>query len=333
MKDGTDKIINVSSLADLSGYNIKRIVIAIGVFDGVHCGHQLLLSKLTKMAQQNGAVPVALTFYPHPREIIGSRPAPKLLIPPEKKAALLHRYGVNAVVTVPFTKEFSAMPPNEFIHNCLESENIELCGICVGSNWRFGADGTGDVKNLATFAAQGHFDFTAVNELAPSGEMISSTLIRRAISTGLLDKAEVMLGWRYSLTGVVEKGYNVATGELSCPTANLNLKHGIMPPDGVYAARAFLEGKQYAGAVNIGISPTYNRLSDRNRRIEVHLIDFADDIYGKPLEVELVSYLRAERSYPSYIELKKQIGKDIVEVRRVLETRGLGKLCNRGRAK
>ena len=318
MKYGTDKIINVSSLADLAGHNISRIVIAIGVFDGVHCGHQLLLSKLTEMAQQNDAEPIALTFYPHPREIIGSRPAPKLLIPPEKKADLLHRYGVNAVVTVPFTREFSAMPPDEFIHNCLKAENIELCGICVGSNWRFGANGIGNVKNLETFAAQGHFDFIAVDELAPSGEMISSTLIRRAISTGLLDRAEQMLGWRYSLSGIVEKGHNVATGELSCPTANLNLKHGIMPPDGVYAARAFLAGHEYAGAVNIGISPTYNRLSDRNRRIEVHLIGFEGDIYDQPLEVELVSYLRAERSYPSYIELKQQIEKDIAEVRRVL---------------
>jgi len=320
MKNEIDKIINVSSLADLSSHGIRQIVIAIGVFDGVHCGHQLLLNRLTEMAQQNGAVPVALTFYPHPREIIGCRPAPKLLIPPGKKAELLHYYGVNAVVTVPFTKEFSVMPPEEFIHSCLKAEKIELCGICVGSNWRFGVDGTGNVKNLETFAAQGHFDFSAVEELAPNGEMISSTQIRRAISTGLLDKAEAMLGWRYSLTGIVEKGYNIATGELSCPTANLNLKHGIMPPDGVYAARAFLAGREYAGAVNIGISPTYNRLSDRNRRIEVHLIDFDGDIYGQPLEVELVSYLRAERSYPSYIELKKQIEKDIVAVKEKLGT-------------
>jgi riboflavin kinase / FMN adenylyltransferase len=319
MKDEINKIINVSSLADLSGYNIKRAVIAIGVFDGVHCGHQLLLNKVKAMAKQNNAEPVALTFYPHPREVIGSQPAPKLLIPPEKKIALLHSYGVRAVVTVPFTKEFSNLQPDEFIHNCLEASNIELCGICVGRNWRFGADGMGSVKNLETFAAQGHFDFTAVDELAPRGEMISSTLIRRAISTGLLDKAEKMLGWRYSLSGVVEKGHNVATGELSCPTANLKLKHGIMPPDGVYAARALFAGTEYAAAVNIGISPTYNRLSDRNRRVEVHLIDFDGDIYGKRLEVELVSYLREERSYPSYIELKKQIKRDIEDVRKKLK--------------
>jgi riboflavin kinase/FMN adenylyltransferase len=321
MKDDNDKIINVSSLADLSGYNIRRIVIAIGVFDGVHCGHQLLLSKLIEMAQQKQANPVALTFYPHPREVIGRRPAPKLLIPPEKKVDLLHHYGVNAVVTVPFTREFSAMPPDQFIHNCLQAENIELCGICVGSDWRFGVNGTGNIKNLEDFATQGHFDFNSVGELARDGEMISSTLIRRAIAAGLLDRAEAMLGWRYSLTGIVEKGHNIATGELLCPTANLNLKHGVLPPDGVYAARAFLTGQEYAGAVNIGISPTYNRLSDRHRRIEVHLIDFNEDIYGQQLELELVSYLRAERSYPSYLELKTQIAKDIEMVREKLEAR------------
>ncbi|MCF6174721.1 MAG: riboflavin biosynthesis protein RibF [Victivallaceae bacterium] len=321
MENRVNKIINVSSLTDLSGYNIKRIVIAIGVFDGVHCGHQLLLRKLNEMAKQNRAEPIAVTFYPHPREVIGARPAPKLLIPPEKKNALLHHYGVHAVVTIPFTREFSAMPPDEFIHNCLKVDNIELCGISVGSNWRFGADGMGNVENLKSFAVQGHFDFTAVDELAPSGEMISSTLIRRAISTGLLDKAEQMLGWRYSLSGIVEKGHNVATGELSCPTANLNLKHGIMPPDGVYVARAYFAGKEYDAAVNIGISPTYNRLSDRNRRVEVHLIGFTGELYGQPLEVELVSYLREERSYPSYMELKKQIAKDIGEVRQKLEAR------------
>lgn len=315
MKEKLTKIINVSSLTDLSGHNIRRIVIAIGVFDGVHCGHQLLLDKLTKMAKQNEAEPIAVTFYPHPREVIGTQPAPKLLIPPEKKNELLHCHGVRAVVTIPFTGEFSAMHPDEFIHNCLKAKNIELCGICVGSNWRFGSNGVGNVKNLAAFAAQGHFDFMAVDELATNSEMTSSTLIRRSISTGLLDKAEQMLGWRYSLSGIVEKGYNIATDELACPTANLKLKHGIIPPDGVYAAVALFAGKKYVAAVNIGISPTYNRLSDLNRRIEIHLIDFSGDIYGQPLEVELVTYLREERSYPSSMELKKQIACDIETIR------------------
>ncbi len=315
MKKNITKMINVSSLTALSEYNIRRIVIAIGVFDGVHCGHQLLLDNLTKMAKQHKAEPIAVTFYPHPREVIGIQPAPSLLIPPEKKNLLLHKYGVSAVVTIPFTQEFSEMNPDDFIHNCLKTNNIELCGICVGSNWRFGANGTGNVKDLAAFAAQEHFDFMPVDELVINSEMTSSTLIRRAISTGLLDKAEQMLGWRYSLSGVVEKGHNVATGELDCPTANLNFKYGIIPPDGVYAARAIFAGKKYAAAVNIGISPTYNRISDRNRRIEVHLIDFSGEIYGKPLEIELVDYLREERSYPSAIELKEQIMHDIEQIK------------------
>jgi len=142
-----NKYINVSSLSSLADFGISRASVAIGVFDGVHIGHRHLLTELFKMTEQNRSEPVALTFFPHPRTILRPDSPPSLLIPPFKKIELLHLYGIKAVITIPFTKEFSMFSPEAFIKSSLMTKEVELAGICVGRNWRFGAGGTGDRKS------------------------------------------------------------------------------------------------------------------------------------------------------------------------------------------
>ncbi len=316
MQNGTKKLINVSALSELIEHGINRVVLAIGVFDGVHRGHQKLLHELQNLAEAEKATPVALTFHPHPRAVIGNGIAPQLLISPAKKSFLLHHYGVEAVITIPFTNRFAQLSPADFIKDCLIAHNVTLAGICVGRKWRFGAGGLGSIADLKQFAGRGNFSLRAVDELILDNEAVSSTQIRRSIASGLLNKAADMLGRRYSLTGKVERGYNIASRELGHPTANLRLHYGIIPPDGVYAGRALWRQKSYPAAVNIGSSPTYSQLPKlKIPRVEVHLIDFSGDIYGEQLEVELLSYLREERSYPSSLELKEQIIADIERIK------------------
>lgn len=321
MTKNENSYINASSLAQLEKYGINRVAVAIGVFDGVHKGHCLLLQRLIEMAKRDNATPVAMTFYPHPREALRPESHPGLLLSPAKKIELLHEQGIKAVVTIPFTKEFASLSPFEFIERSLLVSQVELTGICVGRKWRFGAGGKGDVKILEDFANNGHFDFDAVDELFIDGETVSSTSIRRAISSGLLEKAEKMLGRPYSLEGEVEQGKKIAGTELSYPTANLKTRYGIIPPNGVYASCAILDEKKYPAAVAIGVSPTFNYANNKNPRVEVHLIGFEGDIYGKNIEAFFIKYLREERYYSSIEALKTQIGEDIKNIKNILEER------------
>lgn len=313
------KYTDVSSFEALYQHGIEKAVIAIGVFDGVHRGHQLLISELLKMAEAEKAAPVALTFYPHPREILSPESSPRLLTAPAKKIKLLHDYGVSAVVTIPFTKEFAALSAPEFINDCLISEKVLLCGICVGRQWRFGSGGQAGNNVLKDFAEKGHFNFKAVDELYLNDREISSTSIRKAVSSGLLDEAAEMLGRPYSLTGTVEKGNMIAGSELECPTANLRIKYGVLPPSGVYAGRAFADGKSYTAAVALGYSPTYRHYHKPEARVEVHIFDFNGNIYGKEVEVEFIKYLREERCFSSPENLKKQIESDLIQIREIME--------------
>ena len=312
--------LNVSSLGELVENGIKRVSIAIGVFDGVHRGHQLLLKRLVKMSRKNNSTPVAMTFYPHPRTILTPQNPPPLLVPPAKRISLLHDYGMQAVVTLSFSKSFSEQSPEKFIKSCLHSPDIEICGLCVGRDWRFGAKGSGKIDLLEKMSEEDHFDFDAVEEFVRNGDIVSSTSIRRAIASGQLGDAAEMLGRHYSLTGIVEKGHQDATRDLHHPTANLDIQYGVMPPCGVYAARAFVNGKMRIAAVNIGISPTYNRPGKQKVRLEAHFLDFSDDIYGQTVEIELLEYLREERCFFSTLELKKQIEVDLERIIKVNDT-------------
>lgn len=312
------RIAAVNSLDALADYDIKKVVIAIGVFDGVHLGHQRLLNSLTEMGKRLDAVPVVLTFHPHPRQILNTDPSVRLITTQKQKIERFKQIGIKAVVTIPFTKSFASLKPNEFIRQCLLAPHLELAGICVGTEWRFGCNGEGTVETLKEFADHGHFEFQAVDEMILNQTVVSSTEIRRAVSAGRLDDAREMLGYPFTISGKVVHGKEIASTQLHYPTANIQSYNGIIPPRGVYAGFTWIDDKKYPSAIAIGVSPTFHFGDDPQQKIEVHILDFVDMIYDQELDVEFVAYIREERCYNSAEQLKKQIAEDIKQVKAVL---------------
>jgi riboflavin kinase/FMN adenylyltransferase len=179
------KLIEVTSITELTNYNINNVVVAIGIFDGVHLGHQLLIKKLLDSAKKYNATPIVLTFYPHPKEVLSLQHNSYQLMPQNKKVEMLGKFGVEAVVTIPFTIEFSRLSPEEFINKVLYAPNIKLSAICVGKKWRFGHKGAGNNDFLEKYSKEFNFQFEAVDEFSlTAGEKVSSSEIRRAVANG-----------------------------------------------------------------------------------------------------------------------------------------------------
>lgn len=313
-------IINASSLAELKEHDIKKVFLAIGTFDGVHIGHQYLIKELLKMAKATSSTPVIMTFFPHPREVLSPKDFHQLIITHSQKVELIHSYGIKAVVTIPFSKEFAAIKPETFVRDYLMTEGIELCGICVGNDWKFGSDGSGSVNVLEKLAAQNSFEFKPIDIFKVNSVKVSSTDIRKAVISGKIDKASQLLGRPYSIRGTVEKGFRIASSKLHCPTANIKSSLScLLPPNGIYAGYTLCHGKKYGSAVIIGVSPTFKELTgNTERRIETHIFDFKGDLYGSEIEIEFVKFIRNEKKFPSLDALNEQIKKDINEIQTVL---------------
>ncbi len=324
-KDGTmtDAIPDdLKQIADLAACGIDRAVIAIGVFDGVHRGHQKLLTELLTVSAELDCIPVVMTFFPHPRSLLTDCP-PELLYSPDEKIRLLRSYGVKAVVTVPFTRQFAALPPGDFLARSVFDGKVDVRGICVGRHWRFGAKAAGNAEFLADLAARKKFRFSAVDELCLNdGQVVSSSAIRESIRHGDLPRAELMLGRRYTLSGKVIHGFRQAEKRLGAPTANLDIGFGVLPPFGVYAGRAGLpDGRRLPAAVNIGVSPTFRtQYGNIAPRVEVHLLEgFDENIYDREIRLELTGFVRSERTFPDADALKRQITDDISQIKGILE--------------
>lgn len=311
-----------SRISELAQCGITTAAVAVGVFDGVHKGHQKLLTELLTVSEKLNAVPAVMTFYPHPRSLLTENP-PTLLYPPSEKLRLLHEYGAKAIVTVDFTPEFSRLSPLDFLEQSVFAGPAAVRGICVGRHWRFGAKASGDAAFLETLSKERGFHFSAVEELCmDDGQVISSTAIREAVAGGDLELAEKMLGRRYTLSGTVEHGYKAAGEKLKAPTANLKITDGVLPRFGVYAAFAHLpSGERFPAAVNIGISPTFReQYGEIAPRVEVHLLNgFHGDLYGRKLKLELAGFVRGERTFSGAKELKQQIVRDIARITELLE--------------
>lgn len=293
----------------------KPVALAIGVFDGVHLGHRKLLNEVIDLARRFDAVPGALTFDPHPRSVINPSAPPVLLCDLSERVRLLKAAGMEFAAAADFTPEFAATEPEEFL-DMLFAEVPLLAAVGVGSQWRFGRRGAGDVDMLKKYAAQRNFELIAVPELDLNGEVVSASSIRRAIAGGDLNKAEKLLGYRYALCGQVKTGYGIAGSKLNCPTANIEPDAGVLPPDGVYSGIITVDNQRFGAAVNIGVAPTYGRTADLRRRIEAHLLDFSGSLYGKYLRLEIGEYLRSEQCFASESALKKQIMCDVENIRR-----------------
>ncbi len=292
----------------------RRVCLAIGVFDGVHLGHQQVLRQTISDAGQHEAISVALTFDRHPSLVVAPERAPQLIYTTPQKLRAIEAMGLEAALLIEFTKEFSAQSGEEFIRG-LAREFGGIHSICVGSAFTFGHKRSGDVALLRRLGAELRFHTHGLAALSLDGEPVSSTRIRQSIRTGDLDGAAQMLGRSYAVAGVVVQGDRIGR-TLGAPTANLQVQGLVLPPNGVYAAHADVGGACHRAVVNLGIRPTLQSAA-LQQRFEVHLLDFEGDLYGRELEVTFAEKLRQEQKFESLDELKAQIQADIGAASRV----------------
>lgn len=304
----------IRSLEELGSIGDK-LCIAIGVFDGVHLGHQSVLRAAVDDARAGNGEAVALTFDPHPLRVLAPAKAPPLLTSATHKLTLIEALGIPSCLLVPFTIEFARTEPGDFLAQLRQCAR-QLQTICVGHAFRFGRDRKGDVQTILAFGKQHGVRVDVLPPVFSQGETISSTNIRRAVAEGDLARAERMLGRPFSVLGTVETGDQFGR-TLGYPTANLNPHSELMPPNGVYAARAAFAGRKWPGMVNLGVRPTVAS-GKPVRRLELHVLDFKGDLYGQTIEVSFVKKLRDEKKFESTAALRSQIERDEAEVRSVL---------------
>jgi riboflavin kinase/FMN adenylyltransferase len=291
--------------------------VTVGNFDGVHRGHQALVAAVVDDASTSSGTAVVLTFDPHPSTILSPDRVPATVMSMEQKGEVLAALGVDRLVVLPFTRELSRRPPEEFarlvLRQCLGARTV-----VVGSNFRFGRDRAGDVTTLQQYGRDLDFAVHGLDPVMHQGAPISSTRIREALARGAVRAAREMLGRRFFVDGTVVRG--VGRGRtLGIPTANLAADNQTVPGSGVYACWCHLEGADadpWRGVVNIGRRPTFGA---SGTTVEAHLLDFSGELYGGRLRLEFVRRLREERAFPGAEALVDQIGRDIEEARRVLE--------------
>ena len=287
--------------------------LALGVFDGVHIGHQEVIRRAVEAASREGGLAGMLTFDPHPIRVIAPAKAPTALLATlDHKAQIVADLGVELFVPLHFDLEFSRMEAAEFIQRLFAAP---IRTLAVGEDWRFGHHRSGDLNFLEGEAAQRGFTLAAVPPVMLDGDRISSTRIRQAIRDGNLEDSARMLGRPYSLSGKVIAGKQLGR-TIGFPTANLDTGEAQLPPDGVWAVTARLpDGRVIPAVANLGVRPT---VAGEERLLEVHLFDFAENLYGREIDVEFRKHLRPEMKFPSFEQLREQIGKDARAARGVL---------------
>lgn len=287
---------------------IPNAIVTSGTFDGVHYGHQKILKKIVKTAQEIGGKSVVLTFWPHPRFVLfPEEKTLKLLTTFEEKARLLERVGIDYLVKVEFTKEFSELSSESFIQSLLV-EKLRTKKLVIGYDHRFGKNRSGSFEYLKENSERFGFEVEEIPRQDIDDVGVSSTKIRQALFHGAVDLAAEYLGRTYSLSGIVVKGNNVGTG-LGFPTANIKVAEDfkLIPKDGAYAVRVRVKDKWHDAMLNIGVRPTVGGL---HRVVEAHLFDFDYDIYDQQATVEFVKFLREEKKFDSLDALKIQLEKD-----------------------
>jgi riboflavin kinase / FMN adenylyltransferase len=303
-----------------------RSVVTIGVFDGVHRGHQQILGHAVKKAREMGVPAVVVTFDPHPSEVVRPGSHPAVLTEPGRKAELIATLGIDALCVIPFTLDFSRLSAETFGHDILV-DTLHASLVVVGENFRFGNKAAGDVTLLTRLGRTFGFRVEAAplvaSEATNGGETVySSTYIRSLIAAGDVAAAAAALGRPHRLEGVVVRG-DQRGRQLGFPTANLmSSQYAAVPADGIYAARvgwghsgpAGLDAVRMA-AVSVGTNPTF---SGRERRVEAYILDFDGDIYGERLVVDFVARLREQRTYTELAPLIAQIDDDVAQTRDLL---------------
>ncbi len=288
--------------------------VTIGFFDGVHMGHRDVIGRTVRAARDGGFVSVAVTFDRHPREVFSPGREPRLLTTLERKVELVAETGVDALVVLEFTDEFSRWSPDEFVDRVLV-HGLFARRVVVGDNFTFGFRAAGTVPVLRGLGAERGFDVEDAGLLELDGRVVSSTSIREALTLGDLSWPERALGRRFVLDGHVVRGAGRGTG-LGWPTANLQtLPRLLLPGEGVYAGRAMHLDSGYRAAVNVGTNPTFGQ---EPVHLEAFLLDFDGDLVGEPLSIEFWARLRDEVRFESVEALSRQIGEDVERTREMV---------------
>jgi len=298
---------------DFTGWPRGPLHLAIGVFDGVHIGHQALVREVARRARSSGATPVAATFDPLPIEVLAPGAPPSALSDIDERCALLARAGAEHVAVLTFTPEFAALAPEEFARRVAAAGEVRH--ISVGQDFQFGRDRSGDVDRLKELGRELGFVCDIAEPVTLDGQIVSSTRIRNALLAGDVALAARLLGRAYTVTGVVEHGSKRGRA-LGFPTMNLGVApNRLLPRDGIYAVWAEVEGERVRAAASLGVRPTFG---GGERKLEAYLLDWSGDAYGDRVRCEFVKRLRDELRFASAAELAEQISRDVDETRRAL---------------
>jgi riboflavin kinase/FMN adenylyltransferase len=299
---------SISELSELPG----PVFLAIGVFDGVHLGHQTVISTSAQHANEAGGTAVVVTFDPHPVKVLRPSNAPHLLTATQHKIALIRDLGVAHLLVLHFDRTFAGTSPEDFVLQLVKNSK-PLREICVGHEWSFGKARAGNLALLKKLGELHGFNVIGVEAVKVNGEVVSSTAIRQAIEQGNLVKATQMLGREYTILGTVVRGEQLGR-KLGFPTANLSAHSEQFPPNGVYVSEARIGGALYRGVANLGFRPTV-AAAKPERLLELHLFDLDREIYGEEMEVRFLRYLRPEQKFADVEALRTQIAADVRQAR------------------
>lgn len=288
--------------------------VTVGNFDGVHLGHQMLFAEVVQRAYRHHGTSVAVTFDPHPLQVL--RPEGiKLISTCAQKIELIGHAGIDVLVIVPFTLQFAATSAVHFVDEILK-RRIGVKELVVGYDYAFGKGRTGDIPFLQKQGLEKGFPVTVVDAHYENGMVVSSSKVRELVVEGRMEDARRLLGRFYQIRGEVQIGKQRGGKEIGFPTANLHLDvEDLIPKIGVYVSQVICDGKCYGGVLNIGYNPTFG---EEKLVAETHIFDFNQDIYGKPIKVNLLQFLRGEQKFSGVQELAAQIGRDVVQARQVL---------------
>ncbi|WP_396138358.1 bifunctional riboflavin kinase/FAD synthetase, partial [Flavobacterium sp.] len=287
--------------------SIKKTIITLGTFDGVHLGHQAILKKLVNATENGTYESLVLTFYPHPRMVLNQEGTMHLLNTIEEKTILLEKYGIDDLIIHPFDEKFSKLSAEAFVKSVLVDQ-LNIHKIIIGYDHRFGENRSANITDLIEFGKKYNFEVVQINAEEINEISISSTKIRTALLDGAIELANQYLGYDYFFSGKVIKGKQLGR-TIGFPTANIVLlkTYKLIPKNGVYIVYSTLNNKRVYGMMNIGHNPT---VGENNKTIEVHFFDINEDLYDKIVTVSILKFIRSEEKFESIDALKMQLNKD-----------------------
>ena len=302
----------VKELAELTPK--QETMLTIGVFDGVHLGHQHLIKRLNKQAAERRLQSGVVTFRGHPQEVLYPQIELTFLTTIEERIGLIQNLGVELIATIPFTPEIAQLSARQFIS--LLKEQAKMQGLVIGPDFALGRGREGNATVLKALGQELGFTVTSVTQLTVAGQVVSSTLIREALSRGDMKQVTRLLGRHFTLSGVVVTGSKRGKS-LGFPTANIAPEPGrALPPDGVYVTWAEVDNELYRAATNIGVRPTFN---GGERMIEAYVLDFNGDLYGRKVALQFIERIRDEIHFATTEELQRQIDSDVERARAILK--------------